>query len=58
MLASTLVLQARALLLLGDTANAEALLVHALGIQSAAADEGSTRATAVWLEQARAHGST
>ena len=52
-LASTMVLQARALLAQGDAANAEPLLGHALGIQGALGDEGATRDTAAWLEQAR-----
>jgi hypothetical protein len=52
-LASTLVLQARALLALGEANEAEALLVCALGIQRAAADEAAARDTVAWLEKAR-----
>ena len=53
-LASTLVLQARALLALGDADNAEPLLAHALGIQRALADDAAAQATAAWLDKLRA----
>jgi hypothetical protein len=56
-LASTLVLQARALLALGEANEAEALLVCALGIQqgAAAAGEAAMQQTSELLGQARVH---